>query len=145
MPSLTSSARSTTSLTGYLNAVLLPFVLEFYVDVAASRMAELARACELGNDDEDERALATRLIMSIRQLNARIGIPRTIEQIDEADILEIVRRSLAEAHGTYPAPKYMSDADCTTVVRRAAGRGVAARIDGRRFVTTIMQGPHASR
>jgi len=106
---------------GYLNAILLPYVLDFYADGAASRMAELARACGLGRDGEDPRSLAKSLIAAIRQLNASVGIPPTIEQIAAADIPEIVRRALAEAHGTYPVPKYMSTADCLAIVRRAAG------------------------
>ncbi len=116
---------------GYLNAILLPYVLDFYVDGAAPRMAELARACGLGRDGEDPRSLAMSLVVAIRQLNACVGIPPTIEQIADADIPEIVRRALAEAHGTYPVPAYMSAADCTTVVRRAAGRAVVAATDHR--------------
>jgi alcohol dehydrogenase class IV len=107
---------------GHLNAILLPYVLDFYLEGATPRMAELARACGLGRDGDDPRLLATSLIAAIRQLNATIGIPPTIEQITDADIPEIVRRALAEAHGTYPVPVYMSAADCTAIVRRAAGR-----------------------
>lgn len=106
---------------GYLNAILLPFVLDFYVDGAASRMAEFARACGLGQDGDDPRSLAKSLIAAIRLLNASVGIPPTIEQIADADIPEIVQRTLAEAHGTYPVPTYMSAAECATIVRRAAG------------------------
>ncbi len=107
---------------GHLNAILLPYVLDFYVGGAATRMAELARACGLGRDGDDARSLAQSLVAEIRQLNVSIGIPPTIEQITDADIPEIVRRALAEAHGTYPVPVYMTAADCTTIVRRAAGR-----------------------
>jgi alcohol dehydrogenase class IV len=119
---------------GYLNAILLPYVLDFYVDGAASRMADLARACGLGagGEDplgEDPRSLALGLIAAIRGLNASVGIPATIEQIADADIPEIVQRALAEAHGTYPVPTYMSAADCTSVVRRAAGRARVAAMD----------------
>ena len=123
---------------GYLNAILLPYVLELSMDDATPRMAELARACGLGEDGDDPRTLAMSLIDGIRRLNADIGIPPTIEQIADADIPEIVRRALAEAHGTYPVPKYMSAAECATVVRRAAGRaqvaatGHRARTDGAR-------------
>ena len=127
----TNSARSTTSRHGYLNAILLPYVLDFYVDGAAPRMAELARACGLGRDDEDPRSLAMSLVVAIRQLNACVGIPPTLEQIADADIPEIVRRALAEAHGTYPVPAYMSAADCTKVVRRAAGRAMVEATDHR--------------
>jgi alcohol dehydrogenase len=116
---------------GHLNAILLPYVLDFYVDGAAPRMAELARACGLGHDGEDLRSLALSLIAAIRKLNASVGIPPTIEQIADADIPEIVQRALAEAHGTYPVPTYMSVADCTTIVRRAAGRAVVAATDHR--------------
>jgi len=71
------------------------------------------------------------LIAEIRRLNACVGIPATIEQIADSDVPEIVRRALAEAHGTYPVPVYMSAADCTTVVRRAAGKAMVATTDQR--------------
>ena len=116
---------------GHLNAILLPYVLDFYVDGAASRLAELARACGLGRDGEDPRSLALSLVAAIRRLNASVGIPPTIEQIADADIPEIVRRALAEAHGTYPVPMYMSAADCATIVQRAAGRVMVAATDDR--------------
>jgi alcohol dehydrogenase class IV len=111
-------------------------VLDFYLDGAAPRMAELARACGLGRGGEDPqgenpRSLALSLIAAIRELNASVGIPTTIEQITDADIPEIVQRALAEAHGTYPVPTYMSAADCTSVVRRAAGRALVATTDHR--------------
>jgi alcohol dehydrogenase class IV len=120
---------------GYLNAILLPYVLDFYLDGASARMAELARACGLGQDGDAPRSLATSLVVAIRRLNACVGIPLTIEQISDADISEIVRRALAEAHGTYPVPKYMSTADCTTIVRRAAGLAIVAAPDNRANAT----------
>ena len=90
-----------------------------------------SRACGLGQDGDDPRSLAANLVVAIRRLNARIGIPPTIEQIADADIPEIVRRALAEAHGTYPVPKYMSAAECATIVQNAAGRAMVAPADQR--------------
>ena len=116
---------------GYLNAILLPYVLNFYMDGATARLAELARACGLGQDGDAPRSLATNLVGAIQQLNAAIGIPPTIAQIADADIPEIVRRALAEAHGTYPVPKYMSAAECGTIVQNAAGRAMVAPADQR--------------
>lgn len=106
-------------------------MLDFYVDGVAPRMAELARACGPGRDGEAPRTLALSLTAAIRRLNASVGIPPTIEQIADADMPEIVQRALAEAHGTYPVPMYMSAADCATIVRRAAGRAMVAATDDR--------------
>lgn len=122
---------------GYLNAILLPYVLDFYMDGATSRMAELARACGLGQDGGNPRSLAANLVGAIQQLNARIGIPPTIAQIADADIPEIVRRALAEAHGTYPVPKYMSAAECATIVQTAAGRAMVAPADQRKRAVEV--------
>jgi alcohol dehydrogenase class IV len=109
---------------GYLNAILLPWVLDAYLDGATGPLAALALACGLGNEGDPPRALAERLIVEIRELNANIGIPHTIEQITDDDIPQIVQRALAEAHGTYPVPRYIDAAECTAIVRRAAGRAV---------------------
>lgn len=106
---------------GYLNAILLPYVLDFYMDEATTQMAELARACGLGQEGDDARTLAMSLVLQIRALNERIGIPPTIEQIAERDVPEIVHGALSEAHGTYPVPKYMTVDECATVVRQAGG------------------------
>lgn len=116
---------------GYLNAILLPYVLDAYIDGATSPLAELALACGLGQDGDEPRSLAERLIVEIRELNANIGIPHTIEQITDSDIPEIVKRALAEAHGTYAVPHYLTVAECTTVVKRAAGRASVATTDQR--------------
>jgi alcohol dehydrogenase class IV len=110
---------------GYVNAVLLPYVLDFYLDKAALPMAELARACQLGRTADDDRALARGFIAEIRRLNMLIDIPVTIEKIEVADIPELSRRALAEAHGTYPVPKYMTSADCNALVSRVAGSSSA--------------------
>ncbi|MCA3575284.1 MAG: iron-containing alcohol dehydrogenase [Aestuariivirga sp.] len=107
---------------GLVNAVILPYVLDFYLDTAAAPMAELARACGLVGTDKDERTSARAFIAELRRLNALLGIPATLDKVDAKDIPELVRRALAEAHGTYPVPKYMSEADCRHVIDQVAGR-----------------------
>ena len=106
-----------------MNAVVLPYVLDFYLDAAARPIAELARACGLGGTGDDERTRARAFIAEIRRLNTLLGIPATLDCVAVTDIPELVRRALAEAHGTYPVPKYMSNADCYDVVGLVAGRG----------------------
>jgi len=109
---------------GYLNAILLPYVLDAYLEGATGPLAALALACGLGKEGDAPRALAERLIVEIRELNANIGIPHTIEQITDDDIPQIVQRALAEAHGTYAVPSYLTASECTAVVKRAAGRAL---------------------
>jgi alcohol dehydrogenase class IV len=107
---------------GLVNAVGLPHVLDFYLDAAGARIAELARACRLGNTGDSEAMLARAFVAEVRRMNAHMGIPQHIEQIGAGDVAGIVDRALAEAHGTYPVPKYMTRADCMAVVERVAGR-----------------------
>lgn len=108
---------------GQVNAVVLPYVLDFYLDTAARPLAELARVCGLGGRGDDEHALARAFISEIRRLNGLMGIPATLDRVSITDIPELVSRALAEAHGTYPVPKYMLNADCHHVVRLVAGQG----------------------
>jgi alcohol dehydrogenase class IV len=108
---------------GYVNAVLLPYVLDFYLDAAARPMAELARACGLCSGDQNDAACARAFIAEIRRLNALMGIPATLDKVQARDIPELARRALAEAHGTYPVPKYMSKADCESMIGLVAGCG----------------------
>ncbi len=107
---------------GLVNAVILPHVLDFYLDAEGGQIAELARACRLGNDGDSEAMLARAFVDEVRRLNAHMNIPRCIEQISAEDVVGIVDRAFAEAHGTYPVPKYMTRADCIAVVDRVAGR-----------------------
>jgi len=107
---------------GLVNAVVLPHVLDFYLDAAGGRIAELARACRLGNAGDSDALLARAFVAEVRRLNAHMNIPRSIEQISPGDVVSIMDRAFAEAHGTYPVPKYMTRADCLAVVDRVAGR-----------------------
>ena len=107
---------------GLVNAVVLPYVLDFYLDAATRPLAELGRACGLVGTDDNERTRARAFIAEIRRLNTLVGIPTTLDRVAVTDIPELVRRALAEAHGTYPVPKYMSNADCHGVVSLVAGR-----------------------
>jgi alcohol dehydrogenase class IV len=106
---------------GKVNAVVLPYVLDFYLDGAERPVAEFARACGLGGAGDDERSLARMFIAEIRRLNELMGIPATLDCVAVTDIPELVRRALAEAHGAYPVPRYMSNADCYKVVGLVAG------------------------
>jgi alcohol dehydrogenase len=101
---------------GLGNAMVLPHVLELLRDVSAPRLAELAVHCELGAATEPDHVLAQKLIDRIWALNDEIGIPRTTDVIQEADVDAIVGAALKEGSG-YPVPRFLERSECETLVR----------------------------
>ena len=101
---------------GLANATVLPHVLEFSLDAATSRMAEMARM--IGHEGTGELALARAFLESVRELAATVGIPPTLAALQRHDIPEIARAALAEAQMNYPVPRYMEREDCEALVGR---------------------------
>ena len=101
---------------GLGNAMVLPHVLEMLKGSAEKRLAELAVYCALGDESESAGALAQKLIDRIWTLNAEIGIPRTTDVIQDADIDDIVTAALKEASG-YPVPRFLERAECKALVQ----------------------------
>ncbi|AFK22325.1 iron-containing alcohol dehydrogenase [Pyrococcus sp. ST04] len=65
---------------GLINAILLPYVMEFNVKKAPERYDSLAR--ELGLKDVEE------LYLKIVDLNERLGVPRLSDLVDEDEFME---------------------------------------------------------
>jgi alcohol dehydrogenase class IV len=105
---------------GFVNAVFLPYVLDFYLDVAARQLSELAEACGLSSSGESEASNARAFVAAVRRLNASLGIPERIDQLTPSEIPDLAERAIDEAQGTYPVPKYMSVADCSAILKAAA-------------------------
>jgi len=103
---------------GLANAIILPYVLDFYGESVSTPLARLADLAGVARPGQDDAMKARAFVEGIRELNRRMNIPATFEQIKEADIALIVQRALHEAHPLYPVPKFMSATDCEKVVRR---------------------------
>jgi alcohol dehydrogenase len=101
---------------GLANATVLPHVLEFSMDAATPRMADMARM--IGLEGTGELALARAFLEAVRALAARVGIPPTLAALQRHDIPEIARAALAEAQMNYPVPRYMETADCEALIGR---------------------------
>lgn len=101
---------------GLANAIVLPKVLDYSLPAAQSRLAELAVATGLGHQSEDDTALAKKFVASVKELNAQIGIPVTLDKLKKEDIPAIVKGALKEAHYLYPVPRYMDNKQCTDMV-----------------------------
>jgi alcohol dehydrogenase class IV len=101
---------------GLANAIVLPHILDFSKGPAQARLSELADV--LGLDGAGAAEKAERFIDAIRELSATVGIPLTLDALSRSDVAPIAKRALAEAHANYPVPRYMSQAECETLIQR---------------------------
>ncbi len=90
---------------GLANSVLLPVVLEYYGESAHEPLARLAEI--VGITDGDDAAKATKFIGAIKEMNAKMLIPATIDGIDPADVPEMAKRAAAEGNPLYPVPRLL--------------------------------------
>ena len=102
---------------GLANAVILPYVLEYYGETAHARLAKLAVIAGVKTDGSDKEK-AEAFIEAIKTLNKNMNIPDKFDMVQEKDIPVIVERALKEGNPLYPVPKIMDKADCEAVIRR---------------------------
>jgi alcohol dehydrogenase len=105
---------------GLGNAILLPYVLDFLKDapLAERRLAELAVAIGAGKEGEPRAALAQRFVERVRELNRTVGIPEKLAALKGADIRDVARAAMIEAHRDYPVPKNMAPAEAEALLKR---------------------------
>lgn len=96
---------------GLANAVILPYVLEYFRDSVHKPLAELADFVGIGEAYPTVKQKAEVFIEEIKRLNKRLNIPNKIEGINEADIPMMVERAYKEANPLYPVPKILSRDD----------------------------------
>ncbi|MBS0593275.1 MAG: iron-containing alcohol dehydrogenase [Proteobacteria bacterium] len=104
---------------GLANAIMLPLVLDYSAPAVIERLAQLAVRAKLGHERESDETLAARFIDGVRALNAELGIPSTLADLREADIPDLARAACKEAHLGYPVPRYLDEAGCEALIRRA--------------------------
>ena len=103
---------------GLANAVILPYVLDYFGETAYKRLAELADVAGVSGAACGEREKAKNFIAAIRKLNADMGIPDKFEQIKDEDIPLIAERALMEGNPLYPVPKIMDQKDCEELIKK---------------------------
>jgi alcohol dehydrogenase len=110
---------------GLANAIILPRVLEFSKPNATARLAKLAEVSGLKKGNESEAELADKFIAQVRAMNADFGIPTQVDKLKAADIPEITKKALFEAHLYYAVPRYMDTAECEAFIRQMLPGGEA--------------------
>lgn len=103
---------------GLANAILLPYVLEFYGNSVQHKLVQLALQIHIGTTKDPENVLADRFISEIRQLNRNMGIPFTFQELKQEDIPKLSAHAMQEANPFYPVPKLMDQNQCSELLRR---------------------------
>ncbi|MFA5007426.1 MAG: iron-containing alcohol dehydrogenase [Candidatus Izemoplasmatales bacterium] len=97
---------------GLANAVVLPYVLDFYGDRAARRLSELAVEAGVADAASSVRENANRFVQAIRALNESVGIPVRFAPgtFLAEDLDAMVAHAMREANPLYPVPIIMDAA-----------------------------------
>lgn len=103
---------------GLANAVILPYVLDYFGESAYKRLAELADVAGVSGPAQGDREKAKRFIAAIRDLNTKMNIPDGFEQIKDKDIPLIAERALKEGNPLYPVPKIMNLEECKALIKK---------------------------
>lgn len=96
---------------GLANAIILPYILEYFGSSAHKPLAELADLVEISTPTDTNEQKAVKFIEAIKHLNESMNIPKKVKGIVESDIPLMAKRALAEGNPLYPVPKIMSMED----------------------------------
>ena len=103
---------------GLANAVILPYVLDYYGSTAYKPLAKLADIAGVSEPNMSVQQKAELFIAKIREMNRLMEIPEKFDFIKEEDIPTIAKRALKEGNPLYPVPKIMDLADCEALIRK---------------------------
>ncbi len=103
---------------GLANAVILPYVLDWYGEAAYPRLAKLADLIGITTPEMSIEEKGRAFIEDIRRMNRAMNIPEKFDFIKEEDIQILVARALKEGNPGYPVPKIMNAKDCESVIRQ---------------------------
>ncbi len=93
---------------GLANAVILPYILEYFGSSAHKPLAELADIALITSSKDTDSQKAAKFIKAIKNLNKSMNIPEKISGIVESDIPIMAKRALSEGNPLYPVPQIMS-------------------------------------
>ena len=102
---------------GLANAVILPYVLDWYGPSVYHQLAKLADLIGITKEGMSIEEKGIAFIDDIRRMNKAMNIPEKFDFIKEEDIPTLVSRALKEGNPGYPVPKIMNAKECEEVVR----------------------------
>lgn len=96
---------------GHANAVILPYVLDYYGESIHVKLNELSKLIGIYDEGLTSEENAIKFIKNIKDLNKKLGIPNKIQGIEKKDITVMVKRALSEANPLYPVPRILNSND----------------------------------
>ena len=96
---------------GYLNAVILPYILNIYKSVSRKKMKEMAVYAGIASDKDSESLASYKFLTFVRDLNKTFEIPTTIKEIKIKDVPELAHTSYKEAVPLYATPIIFDELD----------------------------------
>ncbi|MBH1939510.1 iron-containing alcohol dehydrogenase [Mobilitalea sibirica] len=96
---------------GLANAVILPYVLDYYGEAVHKPLAELADLIGISKEKDSTYEKSKQFIEKIKSMNQQMGIPTKIKGIQDKDIPVMVDRACREANPLYPVPKVFCKKD----------------------------------
>lgn len=102
---------------GLANAVILPYVLEWYGKAAYPKLAKLADIVGITKEGMTVEEKGKAFIEDIRRMNKVMNIPEKFDFIKEEDIPTLVYRALKEGNPGYPVPKIIDAKEMEKIIR----------------------------
>ena len=102
---------------GLANAVILPYVLDWYGESAYPQLARLADIIGITTPNMSVSEKGKAFIAELRRMNKAMNIPEKFDFIKEEDMPTLVKRALKEGNPLYPVPRIMNASDCEGVIR----------------------------
>lgn len=102
---------------GLANAVILPMLLEAYGEKIHKKLARLAIAAGLADEDTPCSEAAGQFIRAVKDMKKRFGIGVHIPEIQETDIPKLAHYADKEANPLYPVPVLMDAAKLESFYR----------------------------
>ena len=102
---------------GLANAVILPYVLDWYGSSVYKKLAKLADLIGITTENMSIEEKGKAFISEIKRMNKAMNIPEKFDFIKEEDIPILVKRALKEGNPGYPVPKIMNKKECEKVIR----------------------------
>ncbi|QOR67062.1 iron-containing alcohol dehydrogenase [Cytobacillus suaedae] len=96
---------------GLANAIVLPYVLEYYGSVVHKPLSELADHVGISEATDTTEQKSKKFIEAIKSLNQQMNIPTKVSGIVDLDIPVMVDRAFKEANPLYPVPRILDKKD----------------------------------